>query len=64
MYRLTFWIDPKAETLHKVLLEYPAPHKIDRVEITFNAIDYDYKTDELDTSILSVIFNQNVGDVR
>ena len=62
MYRLTFWIAPEADTLHKVLLEYPVPRKIDCIEITFNAIDYNYKTNALVTSILSLIFDQN-GDL-
>ncbi len=55
---LTFQIDTEQQTIHKILIDYPEPHKIARIELTFNDIVYDYKTDKLDKPVISLIFNE------
>lgn len=56
--RLTFQIDAAKQFIHKVIIDYPPPNKIARVEITFNEINYDYKTDILKKPVMSIFFNE------
>jgi hypothetical protein len=57
MRRLTYEVDESGDHVRRVLMEYPESHKLDRVEITFEAIDYDYETRELESPIRSAVFD-------
>lgn len=55
--RVTFIIDTTELFIHKVILDYPKPSKIARIEITFNEMSYNYKTDILDEPLMSLFFD-------
>jgi hypothetical protein len=57
MRRITYEVDESGDRVRRVLMEYPQTHALDRVEITFHEIDYDYETRELDSPIRSAVFD-------